>query len=364
MPDSLHELMHPDSMSAMVNRYADQSENRDYIAIYEEGEQIDANVDGSFKWDELRYSRDLAPIGYQDTPSTSGKKLIATPKVGNVFVTQEHVDLPMRFLEGWRNPGSPVANAPEVINNHLRNLTNKVMATENHWAAQSMLAASGSVDLSAFPNSDVPSGTLTYPVQTINALASWATASTAIRSSELNAMKKAYFQNAGFKARRVLASSKADDYLTGNDEISAFMNGGPEAGRILRRSFEEARTQEDAVARFGGLLWAFVENYHALDSAQDTEVDTSPDDDVFALLPGPERSNEAFAIARGVNYVPTGMVAGQVLGAPGNLISAVRGRGAYVELTTAPVGIRLYVFSSLCLVQKMPNAVGRFNMTP
>lgn len=363
MTTNLNALLHPDPLSGMVDRFADQSENRNWISIYEEGEKIDANVDGTFRWDELRYSQDLAPISLQDSPSTGKKKLLQTPKTGSVFVIQEHVDLPMRFLEGVRNPGTEVADAAGKIANEVRELTSKVTATENYWACKSLTTQGGVVNLASFPNSGIKAGSLTYPVLDLDAANTWATAGTKIRSAEINAMKKAYFQANGFKARRAMGTSKVDQYLTANTEISNFFSGQREAGRIAARSFEEMRSSNDMVGRLGGIDWALAEDYYALDSAKDTAVDVVADGDVFALLPGRERSQQVFAIARGVNYVPTGQVAGQIMGATG-LLRAVRGRGAFVELMQGGRGLRLYVFSSICLVQKMPKAVAAFDMTP
>ena len=359
MSDSLSELLHPQAMGPLVERYADQSEETSYSDIYDEGDTIEANPDGTFKWEEIRYSRDMAPIAGQDSPSTSTKKMIQTPKVGQVFVIQEHSDLPARFLDGIRAPGAEGANAAQVVRNHLRNLTGKVMRTKNHWAAQSLLTKTGIVDLSAFPNSLIASGSLTYPVQTLDASANWATVGTKIRSSEINRLKKTYSQKAGFRARRCLATSTVEDSITGNTQISNFINGGSMAGQLLGRSFEERGTAD--LVKLGGMDWGFVEDYHALDSAKDTPVDTTPDATHIAVLPGRERSSQVFAVAEGVQYVPTGQMVGDVLGAPGNLIRAVRGLGAYVELTTAPVGIRLHVFWTGCLVQLMPNAVMVFD---
>jgi hypothetical protein len=362
MPDSLHELFHPDAMGALVERYADQFEEASFIGVYEEGETIQANVDGTFKFEEQRFSRDLAPIAGLDSPSTAAPKLKRTVKTGQVFVIQEHTDMPARYLEGLRAPGAEGANAPLVVRNHLRNLTGKVVRTKNYWAAKSMLTQGGAVDLSAFPNSELASGTLTYPVKDIDASASWATPTTKIRSSEINALKKTYSQAAGFRGRRAIASSAVEGYLTGNTEISNFIAGGALAGAILGRSFEERGVGD--VIDFGGLQWAFVEDYYALDSAEDTPVDVNADNDVFAVLPGPERSGDVFAVAEGVQYVPAGPMVGDVLGAPGNVLRPIRGMGAYVELTMAPVGLRLYVFWTGCLVQKYPNAVGVVDASP
>lgn len=362
MPDSLHELLHPEAMRPLVTRFAEQSDEHSFISIYEEGEPIQANVDGTFKWEELRFSRALAPVAGLDAPSTAGPKLIQTPKTGSVVVIQEHVDLPMRFLEGLRAPGAEGANAAVAVNNHLKNLTHKVVRTKNYWAAKSLLTQGGAIDLKDFPGSQIASGPLTYPVQDLDAANSWATDGTLIRSVEINRLRKAYKQKAGLKPKRVIASMDVEGHLLSCDEIVSFIGDGSEAGKILARSFEEARQSDDAIVRLGGLQWAFVEDFYATDAAPDTPVDINAGD-VFAVLPGPEMSQDCFAIAEGVQFVPSNPF-GEVLGAPGNLVKAVRGLGAYVELTRAPVGIRLYVFWVGMLVQKMPYAVMVFDATP
>lgn len=365
MPDLLHHIWMPEALGATVERYAMQAEQESsaYLSIYEEGEQIMANDDGTFAWNELRYSRDMAPIAALDSPSTGKTKLISKKKTGSVFVIQEHVDLPARFLNGWKNPGSPMPNAAAVVARELGELTGKVLRTKNYWAAKSMLTASGVVDLSAFPNSQVAAGSFTYPVQSISAANSWALASTKLRSKEINPLKKTYRQAAGTRARRVLASSTVEGYITGNTEVSNFINGdGGLAGRILGNSFEERGVGD--VVNFGNLEWAFVEDYYALDSAADTPVDVNADNDIFCVLPGRDMSYDAFGLVEGTNYVPTGVTHGEVVGAPDNLVRAIRGMGAYAEVTKAPVGIRLHVFWVGAFVQKLVNAVGVYNTTP
>lgn len=360
MPTTLHELFQPEAMGALVVRYADQSENRNFLKVYEEGERITANADGTFSYEEQRFSRDLAPIMGQDSPSKSAKKLKVTKKAGTCLAIKEHVDLPARYLEAFNTPGMSVPDAPTTIARNLQNLTNKVMSTLNYWAAKSMLTQTGVVSFSAFPNTDLAAGSETYPVKAIDASAAWSTAGTKIRSDEINDMRKAYTQAAGFKPRRVIASNAIEQYITANTEIANFIQGHTLAGQILARSFEEG----GSAIPFGGLSWEFVEDYYALDSAEDTPVDLFADLDVFALLPGPERSQECFGMVEGLQFVPTGPVAGQVVGSPGNLFRPQRGFGAYVELTTAPVGLRLHVFWTGYLVQKMPNAVGVMDTSP
>lgn len=361
MSDSLHELFHVDAMGAMVERYAEGSDNSAWIDVYDEGEKIQANVDGTFKFSEIRYSRDAAAIQLMDSPSTSSKKPIEKKKVGQCFLIQEHVDLPARFLEGWLAPGQTVSNGAAVMRLNLKNLTMKVQTQKNVWAAKSMLTQTGVVDLSALPNSQIASGSLTYPVKEIDAAASWVTPTTKIRSSEINTMLKTYRQAAGFSAARVQASKAIEGYLTGNTEISNLLAGTTEAGRIVARSFETARQSNDAVVNFGGLDWRFVEDYYALDSAKDTPVDVNSDAAIFALLPPSSMSQEAFAIAEGVSYSPKGTIAGPVGSV---LFNTHRGWFAWVELMTGQAGLRLHVGWLGCLVQKIPSAVGVFDSDP
>lgn len=355
MPDYLSELLKPDALVAPVQRFADQSEDRSYLAVYEAGQMIEANVDGTFKYDQLDFSRDLAPLTSMDSPSTSAKRLHQSVKTGSVIAVKEHVDLPMRFLEGWRAPGQQMANAGVQINNNLQNLVNRAMRSMNFLAAISLLTKTGAVDLSTIPSSLI-AGTQTYPVATLDASQAWSNAATKIRSSEINRLKKAYSQGAGFKAGVALATSAVEGYITGNTEISNFINGGTLAGQILGRSFEERGIGD--VVRLGNMDWEFVEDYYATDAAPSTPVDISPDSAHVAILPPRNRWMECFAIAEGVEFVPTGPIAtGDVIASPSSLIRAQRGWFSYVTLETKPMGLRLHVGRVFQLVQKMPKAV-------
>lgn len=355
MPDSLHELFMPGAMAPSVERYADQSEDCNYIGVYEAGEKIEANPDGTFAYDQLDFSRDLAPLTHPDSPSTSTKKLIQSKKTGSVIAVKEHVDLPMRFLDAWRAPGGNMPNAAVQIRNNLRNLTNRAMRTLNFLSALTLLTKNGSIDLSTIPSSQI-GGTLVYPVATLDAAASWALKTTPIRSTEINLIRKTYRRNTGFRAGEVIATAQTEGEITGNTEISEFINGGTLGGQILGRSFEEKGVGD--VVRLGNLDWLFVEDYYATDAAPQTPLSISPDDAHCAVLPPRARWSDCFAIAEGVEYVPFGSEnVGEVIANPSAVIKTMRGWFAYVTVEKAPVGLRLHVGRTFQLVQKMPKSV-------
>ena len=357
------EIFFPEALGAVVRRFADQSANRNFIKVYEEGERILANVDGSFKYDEVRFSEDLAPITGMDSPSTSTAKPKVTKKVGTVVAIKTHSDLPARMLMSMNAPGANAPDAVRTLNAALQNNANRISATHNYWAAKSLLTQAGAVDLSAAPNAELLVGTETYPVLDIDAAAAWSTAGTKIRSSEINAMKKTYFQQNGFFPRRAKGSSKLDDYFAGNTELSGFLSGGSEAGRILARAFEAARGG-DALLQLGGIAWEFVEDYYKLDSDADTAVSLFADLDVFALLPGAEMSQDVFGLVEGVEFIPADIEFSNVVGNPESMFTTQRGYYAFIERTTDPVGLRLHSGWVGYLVQKRPKAVAVVDTSP
>jgi hypothetical protein len=362
MSSPLQELFKPEAMGPLVQRFAEQSADRNFIAVYEEGQKILANIDGSFAYDEVRFSRDLAPIAGLDAQTESAAKMGRTKRTGSVVAIKEHVDLPARFLDAWNAPGKTVPDAAAVIAMELRNLTNRVQRTRNYWAAKSLLTQGGAVDLKDVPNSKLASWPLVYPVLDIDASASWATAATKIRSSELPRLKKTYQLASGMKAARILGSSDLEKHLLANDEISDIFNGSGLAGQILASNYDSQMAAGGI--NYGDLRWKFCHDHYATDAAPDTTVEVNADLDVFAILPDASMSPECFAIAEGVTYAPVGPIAGDLAAAPENLFRQIRGFGAYVTLETKPVGIRLHVVWSGMLVQKVQKAVGVFDASP
>ena len=358
MPTALDEMFMAESMTGQVRRFAEQGNERNFIGLYEEGERLYPTTD-VVKWDETRYSRDLAPITGPSSPSRATAKLGITVRSAPMLKICEHVDLDWRVMKMARGEGTAVPDPAGMLNNNLRNLTNRVNRTRNYWAAKSVLTTNGSVDPGAFPNADIASGAmpLVYPVASLSASNSWALPATKIRSEEINRLKLEYQQNTGFFPALGIGSEQLDNYLNANTEFSEAVRGGGLAAQRIQSSYETG----DGV-NYGGMQWKFAHDYYAADATPDTEVDVISDQDLVAILPANRR--DVFAIAEGIQGIPTGMIS--KLGTAGfdSLIAEVRGWYAYLELILNPIGLRLHVGWCGMLIQKMQKGVLVFNMTP
>src|SRR5688500_4273587 len=115
MSTALDEMFMAEAMSSVVRRFADQSEERSFIGVYEAGERLSPITD-VVKWDEVRYSRDLAPITGPSSPSKATKPLGITERTGEVYAIKEHVDLDGRWLKMARGEGSMLPDPAGELN--------------------------------------------------------------------------------------------------------------------------------------------------------------------------------------------------------------------------------------------------------
>lgn len=354
--DAFEKLFQPETMAARVRRFADQTDERSFIQVYQAGEKLEPIAD-AVTWNETRFSRDLAPLTGRDSPSESAKKTTKIPRSGTLLDIKEHADLPAPWLYFMKGEGG-LPDPEGALGLELQNLTNRAMKTANFIAARSFLTKTGAVDLATVPNSKL-TGTITWPVQSIDAAATWATDTTKIRSSEINAMKKTYKRVSGMRPGVAIASPNIEKYIAQNVEVTKFITEGSLAARMLQSSFQDG----GGVAQFGGLEWNFVDDVYADDDTPDTVAAVSADEDIFVVLPRRELWREAFAFAEGRMFVPSGVVASGVAGATG-MMKEVRGFGAYVELMTNPIGLRLHVLMRFQLIQKIQKAACAFDSTP
>lgn len=356
--DTFDELFNPQALSGLARRFADQSQNRTFLQVFQGGEKQQPPAD-SVSWDEVRYSRDIGTLVGPDAPSDNVAKTQTIARAGVMIDIKEHVDLPARWLFVMRNPGSDLPDAEARVRTEVENLTNRNMAAANLVAARALL--SGSVDLSAIPGSKLK-GTLAFPVQSAKQyVTTWAAAGTALRSAEINALKKSYLQDAGFKPGLVIASALVEQYVTQNTEVTKFITEGGLAGRMLQSSFMDG----GGVAQFGGLEWQFCADHYATDAAPDTAVQVFANDKIMTVLPPRERWKQCYGWAEGKVYVPAfnGSWVTGVAGAT-KMIQEVTGFYAYVELLTNPVGLRLHVGMRFLPYQKVVNATMPFTTAP
>lgn len=365
----LDELFMAETMTEQVIEFADQSEENSFIGVYEDGARIEP-IGDDFTFDEVEFSRGLAPVTTPQSPSKPRVPIGVKKRAGRIYAIKAHVDLPWHILAMAK--GANMGGAPDPakwLADNLLNLTNEINRTRNYWAAQSFL--SGSVALHNLPNADLGGApvTLTYPVATLDAAQSWALAATKVRGL-MNTLKKTYRRNVGFNAGEAIASDTVEGYITDNEQISNPVNGVP---TLAQRKIENSYLEGGSLMRFGGIDWRFAADYYVTDANQATAVaadtaatttDVASDADIVAVLPPAARRQECFAIAEGRVGIPNGLLTSMAVGQLSSLIAEVRGWAAYLELLTNPIGVRLHVEWHGNLIQKRRRAVLAYNTTP
>lgn len=376
----LDELFMAETMTATVEEFAEQSEERSFIEVYEAGDRIlpAANV---FTYEEISYSRGMAPVTGPDSPTKARTPIGVKDRAARIYAVKGHVDLPATLLAMIRGVGQQEPDPEGWLNRNLQNLVNEINRTRNFWAAQSILTSNGQVDLSAFPNTDFPAGggpVLEYPVVAVNAANSWAQANTLIRSAEINPLKRTYRRNVGFNCGRAIASDTVEGYITQNTELSNAVNG---VQTLAQRKIETSYLEGGSLMNVGGIDFRFDRDYYVTDANQAaadaadsaaTVTDVITDPDLVAILPPASRSMECFAVAEGRVFVPSGPVSAVLASADAgrggaglfSLIQEVRGWAAWLELIMNPIGVRLHVAWHGNFIQKRRRCVHVLNTTP
>lgn len=336
-------------LTASVRRFA-EGRSRPHSEIYRAGRTIVAPVgQQTVGWNESRMSRGLAALTGPTSPTKQGKKPGQIARAATLLDVKEHVDLPAEWLYAIQNPEAVgdvmVESAKAQLSDAADNLAERIANTIEFCSVK---ANEGSLVLGSVPNSEL-TGTLTYPVNSLAKLVSWAATDTKIRSTEINRVIDQYDKGAGFKPAAAVATHTVEGYLTGNVELQNFMSGNDPGARALESAFMGG----GANPKFGGIEWKFHNAHYALDSAEDTAVDYQTAD-VVTFLPPKELWRRCFAMGEGHELIPRGPKFGTADGFE-QLIIPMQGYWSYVEVQTNPVLIRLhagYKFLPIQLVQK------------
>src|SRR5690606_11768493 len=100
----LDELFMAETMTAVVTEHADQSEERSFLAPYEGGSKI-LPATNEFTYDEVTYSRGMAPVTGTNSPSKPRVALGVKHRAGRVYAIKGHVDLPADIIMMARGAG-------------------------------------------------------------------------------------------------------------------------------------------------------------------------------------------------------------------------------------------------------------------
>lgn len=337
--------------SGAVKRFAENSDNRAFTEEFEGGDRSIKPPGNEFGWDEVRFSRDLAPLIGPTDEAPRKKRVFLRKRTGTMLDVGVSVELPPEVLFQMRRPGSMSGNAREKIDEELEDASIQVANTVEYVCTK---AAEGTVTPSTVPNSKLVSDAITFPVKTLSRSTSWAVDSTKIRSAEMNRLKDEFRKAAGFNAARCKTTKTVEGYVTQNTELAAWAQANPViAANVLGRSFLEG----GGIERMGGLEFSFTGGHYAADATPDTAVDFLTAD-IISVWPKESMRKEVVGMVDGISHVPAGPVFGDISSAAA-AIREVRGYYAYWELKGRV--LVLHVGRKFMPIVKMQNGIMAFD---
>ena len=352
---TIDDLLAVDTLTGLVRTFAQQAEERTCTPFFERNAAKIIPSGTSASWDEVTFSRHLAPVAGLDSPHTRAKRLKPKKRSSTMAVIKAYKDLPASDLFLNRAPGQDVADAAAVLNNELEDLANIIANTREFLACGALL---GKIDVSELtvPGSEVEF-TLEFNNREVDASASWADENTKIRSKQLIALKRAYKDGAGMRAGIAITDPNVEGYLTQNKEVQTFVRDALGVTIMRNANLTGENLQWAGV---GGLDWRFTDGTYQPEGGPVMRYFTP---DRIVVLPAPARLRGVLGWAEGKVQVPAGPVFAGAQGAT-SLVRDMRGFYAYAKLRDDPVGIRLYAGWHGLPVVLNPNAVLVYRTVP
>ena len=329
----LDDLLSVDTLTGLIKTFADQSDNRSCSALFSRHARPLLPLGDSVSWEEVSYSRHMAPVSGPDSPHTRAKRLGKRKRSSAMAWVKAYKDLPASHLFLEPAPGGDTSDAEAVLAVELEDLANLIANTREFLACGALL---GSIDVN--PQS-VPGSDLSFQVRfgnlTANAQALWSDPATNIRSEELKRLKQLYKDGSGLRLELAITEPDVEGYLVQNLEVKEFAKE-PFSAAILQQL---PLTGESAAwNRLAGIHWRFTDGTYKPEGGAVTRY--FPQGKVLAL-PGEARLAQVLGWAEGKVHVPAGPVYGDAAGALRSL-RELRGAYAYAEIRTDPVGVRIY----------------------
>ena len=351
----LDDLLSVETLSGLIRTFVEQAENRSCSALFSRSARPLLPLGDSATWDEIEFSRHLAPISGPDSPHTRAKRLGRRKRTSAMAMVKVYKDLPAPHLFLSRAPGSDTADAEAVLSAELEDMANLIANTKEFLACGALL---GKIDVTS---QTVPGSDVAFTVEFGNFMGqaqdSWADPTTKIRSAEMIRLKRLFKDQAGLRPAIGITEPGVEGYLVQNNEIREFARE-PLGTVILRNlNLSGVNPQWEILA---GLNWQFTDGTYKTENGPVKRY--FPTDHVL-VLPGEARLQQVLGWAEGKVHVP----AGPVISEPGqatSLITELRGSYAYAKVRDDPVGIRVYAGWYGLPVVLNPNAVMVFRVVP
>ena len=150
----LDDLLSVDTLSGLIRTFVDQAENRSCSALFSRAARPLLPLGESATWDELEFSRHLAPISGPESPHTRAKRLGRRKRTSAMAMVKVYKDLPAPHLFLNRAPGADTADAEAVLTAELEDMANLIANSKEFLACGALL---GRIEVSpqTVPGSDV-----------------------------------------------------------------------------------------------------------------------------------------------------------------------------------------------------------------
>lgn len=286
------------SLNGKVEIFAqDVTRTRVFQGKFRQGRKLTAE-DGSMEWDELRYSRGLAPFTAPHGQFPEGDNLTRVLRKSAVAHIKRSRVLDPDRLFYQRAPGELKPNAQGYLEGEMRDMVNEIGNSLEYISAESMR---GTVTIN---NTNVPGSTVTftlsYSPNTYTASAAWGTAGTKLLSVEFPALKQDFEQTSGEAPAQGIAGSTVEGYIVGNTEVTNFAQ--PLMGQ---RFIEQSGTREGPMLgglAVGGIPFRITEGGYVPEGGAFTRY--MPTTDQAIILPADERLIDVLGWAEGRGLIP------------------------------------------------------------
>lgn len=348
----LDDLLSVDTLTGLIKTFSEQGDNRSCTALFASAGRPLIPQGEAASWDELEFSRHLAPVTGGDSPHTRARLLKTRRRSSTMAYVKAYKDLPASHLFLNRAPGADMSDAEAILTTELEDLANLIANTKEFLACGALL---GLIDVSP---ASVPGSELSFTVDFGNAkaqaLASWADPTTKIRGKELIELKRLFKDQSGIMAQIAITEPGIEGLLVQNNELRELAK--EPLGVVMMRNANPNGTnpQWDNVA---GISFRFTDGTYKPEGGPVARYFPAGK---VVVLPGEARLGQVLGWAEGKVHVPAGPVYGDVARAT-SMIRELRGSYAYAEVRTDPMGIRIYAGWHGLPVVLNPNAVMVFD---
>ena len=345
---SLDDLLSVDTLTGLIRTFADQSDNRSCTTMFAENARPLLPAGESVSWDEVEFSRHLAPVTGPDSPHTRTKRLGVRKRSSTMAMVKVYKDLPASHLFLQRAPGSNFQDAEAILSAELEDMASLIANTKEYLACRALLGKI-EVDAQKVPGSDI-AFTVEFGVPTLVAPTSWGNPATKIRAEELGKLKQVYKDQSGQRAEIVVTEPTVEGYLVSNPDVRELARDALGLTILNNLNLQGVNPQW---ALLGGLNFRFTDGTYKPEGGA---IERYFPKDHLLVLPGLARMPQVIGWAEGKVHVPAGPLFGGAQGAT-SMIRELRGSYAYAEVRTDPMGVRVYAGWYGLPVVLNPNAI-------